>query len=126
MPKRRANANSRRFFDEFASVRVSRLRATGLIDPAKQQAVIAFGDKQKLMGTAHVHFPKRRRLQLFPLPEVRRARGHPLPRRRRAAMRQMLRRYGHRVPHRNGLRQERAQAGKGQSSRPAHREGRNR
>jgi hypothetical protein len=57
MPKRRADANSRRFFDEFASVRVSRLRATGVIDPAKRQAVISFGDKQKLIGTAHVRFP---------------------------------------------------------------------
>ena len=54
MPKRRANANSRRFFDEFASVRVSRLRATGLIDPAKRQAVIPFpGGKQKLLNVAH-------------------------------------------------------------------------
>jgi hypothetical protein len=52
MPKRRANANSRRFFDEFASVRVSRLRATGVIDPAKRQAVIPFPDgTNKLIGT---------------------------------------------------------------------------
>ena len=57
MPKRSADANSRRFFDEFASVRVSRLRASGMIDPAKRQAVISFGDKQKLTGTAHVRFP---------------------------------------------------------------------
>jgi hypothetical protein len=57
MGKRRADAEGRRFFDEFASVRVSRLRASGVIDPAKRQAVIPFGDKQKLIGTAHVRFP---------------------------------------------------------------------
>ena len=54
MPKRRADANSRRFFDEFPSVRVSRLRASGVIDPAKRQAVIPFpGGKQKLLNVAH-------------------------------------------------------------------------
>jgi hypothetical protein len=57
MGKRRADATGRRFFDEFASVRVSRLRASGVIDPAKRHAVISFGDKQKLVGTAHVRFP---------------------------------------------------------------------
>jgi hypothetical protein len=57
MPKRRADADHRRFFDEFAAVRVSRLRATGVIDPAKRQVVIPFGDKQKLIGTAHIRFP---------------------------------------------------------------------
>jgi hypothetical protein len=57
MGKRRADATGRRFFDEFMSVRVSRLRATGVIDPAKREAVIPVGDKQKLIGTAHVRFP---------------------------------------------------------------------
>jgi hypothetical protein len=57
MGKRRADADHRRFLDEFASARVSRFRATGVIDPAKQQAVIPFGEKQKLIGTAHVRFP---------------------------------------------------------------------
>jgi hypothetical protein len=55
---RRADADGRRFFDEFASVRVSRLRATGVIDPAKSQAVIPFPNgTTKLIGTGHVHFP---------------------------------------------------------------------
>jgi hypothetical protein len=36
MPKCLADADNRRYFDEFESVRVSRLRATGLIDPAKR------------------------------------------------------------------------------------------
>jgi hypothetical protein len=52
MPKRRADADQRHFLDEFPSVRVSRLRASGVIDPAKRQAVISFGDEQKLIGTA--------------------------------------------------------------------------
>jgi hypothetical protein len=59
MPKRRADADHRRFLDEFASVRVSRLRATSVIDPAKRQAVIPFpGGTRKLIGTAHIHFPQ--------------------------------------------------------------------
>ena len=54
MGKRRADADGRRFFDEFECVGVSRLRATGVIDPAKRQAVIPFPNgKQKLIGTAH-------------------------------------------------------------------------
>jgi hypothetical protein len=56
MAKRRADAHHRRFLDEFDSVRVSRLRASGMIDPAKQQAVIPFrGGKQKLLNVAHTH-----------------------------------------------------------------------
>lgn len=56
MPKRRADADTRRFFDEFESVRVSRFRASGVIDPAKRQAVIPFPNgTSKLIGTAHTH-----------------------------------------------------------------------
>jgi hypothetical protein len=41
-----------------SSVRVSRLRATGVIDPTKRQAVIPFPDgKSKLIGVAHTWFP---------------------------------------------------------------------
>jgi hypothetical protein len=58
MPKYRVDADGRRFLDAFLSVRVSRLRATGVIDPSKPQAVISFpGGKQKIIGTAHVRFP---------------------------------------------------------------------
>jgi hypothetical protein len=58
MPKRRADADNRRFFDEFARVRVSRFRAMGVIDPTKSQAVIPFPDgSTKLIGTKHVRFP---------------------------------------------------------------------
>jgi len=54
MGKRRADADSRRFFDEFESVRVSRFRAMGVIDPAKRTALIPFPNgKTKLVDTAH-------------------------------------------------------------------------
>jgi hypothetical protein len=58
MGKRRSDAGARRFFDEFAKVRVSRFRASGVIDPAKRQAVIPFPNGQsKLIGAGHVRFP---------------------------------------------------------------------
>ena len=58
MAKRGIDTESRKYFDEFESVGVSRLRAMGVIDPAKRQAIIPFPNgKQKLIGTAHVHFP---------------------------------------------------------------------
>jgi hypothetical protein len=58
MPKRQADADRRRFFDEFESVRVGRFRAMGVIDPTKSQAFIPFPNgKTKLIGTAHVRFP---------------------------------------------------------------------
>ena len=58
MGKRRADADNRRFFDQFEKVRVSRFRAMGVIDPAKRTAVIPFPNgKTKLLDTAHVRFP---------------------------------------------------------------------
>lgn len=58
MGKRRADADNRRFFDEFEKVRVSRFRAMGVIDPAKRTALIPFpGGKTKLIYTAHTRFP---------------------------------------------------------------------
>jgi hypothetical protein len=58
MGKRRADADGRRFFDEFKSVRVSRFRAMGVIDPANHTAVIPFPNgTTKLIGTQHVRFP---------------------------------------------------------------------
>jgi len=58
MPRRRADADSRRFFDEFDKVRVSRFRAMGVIDPAKREALIPFPNgKTKLIGVGHVRFP---------------------------------------------------------------------
>jgi hypothetical protein len=54
MGKRRADATGRRFTDEFPSVRVSRFRANGTIDPARRQAVIPFPDgTNKLIAVAH-------------------------------------------------------------------------
>jgi hypothetical protein len=59
MGKRLADADSRRFFEEFASVRVSRFRADGTIDPTKQQAAIPFPDgSTKLIGVKHTWFPR--------------------------------------------------------------------
>jgi hypothetical protein len=73
MGKRRQDADSRRFFDEFPCVRISRLRATGVIDPAKRQVVIPFpGGKQKLIGTAHIHFPQSGGWSFFKCPKCNR------------------------------------------------------
>ena len=58
MGKRRSDADTRRFFDEFEFVKVSRFRAMGVIDPAKREALIPFPNgKVKLIGTGHVRFP---------------------------------------------------------------------
>jgi hypothetical protein len=57
MPKRGSDADSRIFFDQLVSVGVSRLRATGVIRLEDRQGIIAFGDKQKLVGLAHTRFP---------------------------------------------------------------------
>jgi hypothetical protein len=56
MPKRGSGADSRIFFDELVSVGVSRLRATGAIRLHDRHGIIAFGDKQKLIGVAHTVF----------------------------------------------------------------------
>ena len=54
MGKRRADATGRRFTDEFPSVRVSRFRANGTIDPSRRTAVIPFPNgKDKLIAVAH-------------------------------------------------------------------------
>jgi hypothetical protein len=54
MPKRRADADRRGFLDEFPKVRISRFRATGVVEPAKRYAVIPFPDgTNKLIYTAH-------------------------------------------------------------------------
>lgn len=54
MAKRRADADSRRFIDDYPFVKVSRLRATGVIDPMKREALIPFPNGRiKLIHTAH-------------------------------------------------------------------------
>ena len=57
MPKRRSDAHSRRFLDQYPKIRVSRFRATGVVDPAKRYALIPVGERTKLLYTAHVRFP---------------------------------------------------------------------
>ena len=57
MPKRGSDAASRCFFDELLSLAASRLRATGAIRLEDRHGIIAFGDKQKLVGVAHTKFP---------------------------------------------------------------------
>jgi hypothetical protein len=57
MPKRGIDAASRIFFDELVSVGVSRLKASGAIRLEDRQAVIPFGEQNKLIGVAHTKFP---------------------------------------------------------------------
>jgi hypothetical protein len=57
MPNRGSDADSRIFFDQLVSVGVSRLRATGAIRLEDRQAVIPFGEQNKLVGVAHTKFP---------------------------------------------------------------------
>jgi hypothetical protein len=56
MPKRGSDADSRIFFDELVSVGVSRLKASGAIRLEDRQAVIPFGEQNKLIGVAHTIF----------------------------------------------------------------------
>jgi hypothetical protein len=57
MPKRGSDSDNRIFFDELVSVSASRLKATGAIRLEDRHGIIAFGDKQKLVGVAHTKFP---------------------------------------------------------------------
>jgi len=69
MGKRRTDADGRRFFDEFPFVRVSRWRALGVIDPAKNYAKIKFPNgKEKLIYTQHIRFPNGGGWSLFLCP----------------------------------------------------------
>jgi hypothetical protein len=56
MPKRGSDADNRIFFDELVSIGVSHLKATGAIRLDDRHGIIAFGDKQKLIGVAHTVF----------------------------------------------------------------------
>jgi len=69
MGKRLADADTRRFFEEFEHVRVSRFRASGVIDPAKRQALIPFPNgSTKLIGVSHRRFPSGGGWSLFQCP----------------------------------------------------------
>jgi hypothetical protein len=56
MPKRRPDADGRRFLDEFECVKIPRLRAMGVVQFDAPHAIIKIGDRQKLIGLAHVRF----------------------------------------------------------------------
>ena len=58
MPKRGSDAGSRTFFDELVSLAASRLKATGAIRLEDRHGIIAFGEKQKLVGVAHKMGPR--------------------------------------------------------------------
>jgi hypothetical protein len=56
MAKRRADADHRRFLDEFLCVKIPRLRATGVVQLDTPHTIIQLGDRQKLIGLAHIRF----------------------------------------------------------------------
>jgi hypothetical protein len=56
MPKRGSDADGRVFFDQLVTLGVSRLRAAGVIRLEDRHGIIAFGEKQKLVGVAHTVF----------------------------------------------------------------------
>jgi hypothetical protein len=56
MGERRADADYRRFFDEFECVKIPRLRASGVVQLDALHAVIPFNDKSKLIALAHTKF----------------------------------------------------------------------
>jgi hypothetical protein len=56
MPKRRADADGRRFLDEFLCVKIPRLRARGVVQLDAPHTIIQVGDRQKLIALAHTKF----------------------------------------------------------------------
>jgi hypothetical protein len=68
MPKRRSDAYSRRFLDQYPKIRISRYRATGVVDPSRNYALIPFGDRIKLLNVAHICFPNRGGWSFFVCP----------------------------------------------------------
>jgi hypothetical protein len=56
MGKRRADADGRRFLDEFECVKIPRLRATGVVQLDAPHAIVQVGDRQKLISLAHTKF----------------------------------------------------------------------
>jgi hypothetical protein len=68
MPKRRTDADHRRFFDEFECVKIPRLRAMGVVQLDAPHATIQVGDRQKLIGLAHARFRNGGSWSLFRCP----------------------------------------------------------
>ena len=127
MGKRRSDADSRRFFDEFEKVRVSRFRAIGRDRSGQEPSPDPIPRRQ---DQAHRHCatrasPMAAAGQLFRLPEMRQARSPALPDRRCAAVHSMLRCNEHQARQQVRLRQRSAQESQGQGSRPADRQARN-
>jgi hypothetical protein len=69
MPKRRTDADHRRFLDEFLCVKIPRLRAMGVVQLDAPQAIIQVGDRRKLIGLAHVRFRNGGSWSLFRCPQ---------------------------------------------------------
>jgi hypothetical protein len=69
MGKRRDDADHRRFFDEFECVKIPRLRAMGVLQLDAPHAIIQVGDRQKLIGLAHVRFRNGGSWSLFRCPK---------------------------------------------------------
>jgi hypothetical protein len=69
MPKRRVDADQRRFFDEFLCVKIPRLRATGVVQLDAPHAIIQVGERQKLISLAHVRFRNGGSWSLFRCPK---------------------------------------------------------
>ena len=68
MGKRRTDADGRRFLDEFECVKIPRLRAMGVVQLDAPHAIIQVGDRQKLIGLAHVRFGNGGSWSLFRCP----------------------------------------------------------
>ena len=69
MGKRRSDADHRRFLDEFLCVKIPRLRATGVVQLDAPHTIIQVGDRQKLIGLAHVRFGTGGSWSLFRCPQ---------------------------------------------------------
>ena len=60
----------RRCRGDLECVKISRLRATGVVTEAMTEIAVRLGDVEAIVGLWHHAFPQRRRLVLFPLSGV--------------------------------------------------------
>ena len=90
MGKRRADADHRRFLDEFECVKIPRLRATGVVQLDAPHTIIQVGDRHKLIGLAHVRFRNGGSWSLFRCPTMRAQGKSPLAHRGQAALPPLL------------------------------------
>jgi hypothetical protein len=76
MPKRRADASKRTFFDQYERIKASYFRARDVIDPAKNTALIPCANGQtKLLAVAHSRFPSGGGYSYFRCPQCSRRAG---------------------------------------------------